>query len=99
MFLHHLATIYAFRAVWQMPHYPWFVRAPLTFHTFLIAFPYSKWMHAPYGAIMVIFMLGLTQKPFYDAVPYRKCLQGFVIMVPALIILGLNSCDSNDLLY
>jgi hypothetical protein len=62
--IHHIATLFGFKNGWDMPHYPWFMCFPLGFHCVLIAFPYDKWLHAPYGLAMFCFVFGVFFEPF-----------------------------------
>ncbi len=71
MFLHHLATMYSFKNIWDMPHYSWFVMYPLAFHCFLIVFPYTLWLQYIYAIGLACFVWGLaTVEPFTQGRPY-----------------------------
>lgn len=65
MFLHHVATLFAILPAISIPHYPWFMTSVFSIHTFLIAFPYHKNLHAPYGVSLVFMLISFFRKPFY----------------------------------
>ena len=97
--IHHAATLYGFRHVWNMPLYPWFVVFPLAFHCVIIAFPYEKWMHPLYGVGLVCFLIGVLTEPFKRAKAYYYVRSTFIMITPGLLMMSRYNCDTNDLLY
>lgn len=64
MFLHHIATIFAILPALSIPHYPWFLTSVFSVHTFLIAFPYDKLLHAPYAFSLIYMLFRFFTRPF-----------------------------------
>jgi hypothetical protein len=90
--LHHVVCVFAFKSVFIVHHYPWFIAGVPAYHTMLVAFPHFSLNNPLYLFFVFAWMYGCVQKPFRDLKFYKTL---FVItcalMVP-LVFLWWSSC-------
>jgi len=69
--LHHITSIIALPFVLVVPYWPWWWLGPGALHAVLLAFPEELWINYIYLTVIVIFHIGLYQKPWTNLSPYK----------------------------
>ena len=91
---HHLISIYFLPKVFRVRYWPWFWLGPAAIHAFLLAFPHELWLNYVYLASILLFQLGLYQKPWTHLKEYNQLKAGVFSIEIACFFLWLFICKN-----
>lgn len=99
MFLHHIVCIAGSYPLATIAHYPWFICAPLAWHTLIILNPYTTALHPPYGVLFILFLWGVCFDPWCRDWRCRWLVRTTVPIAAPLLMMSLEGCEENGLDY
>jgi hypothetical protein len=91
---HHIATLYGSFFIILAPYHPWFVLAPLTFHSLLLMFANIGVLKYIYITLVAIGYYGLGQKPFDNKLVYQRIRFSVILLIFPFLLFWLFSCDN-----
>jgi len=92
--LHHMVSVYGSRHWYNVTYYPWFMYAPLTFHSLLVVYPNLGLLNYIYLMLLIIWYYALGQKPYKCREGYQKVQSCGLLLLPVILLLWLFSCDN-----
>ena len=93
--IHHIFTVFSFKAVSFVDHYTWYIIGPTAFHTVLVALPDIPINYPVYLFFVGAWMYNLSFKPHYDTIVGRvMCWCAIPLMIP-IAVLYFGNCMSD----
>lgn len=93
---HHIVALIGTPYVITMPHYPWFVLFPYSWHSLLLMFPSVKSLNYAYVAVILLKVRMLHTEPWCLYRHYRIYrLVCYMMMAGPLVMLWYNRCSNN----
>ena len=82
-FAHHLSTIFAFKSIFVLDYYTWFLMGPMSYHPVLVVFPETGiFGNAVYVFFFAAFLYHMIQPTYWK----RKVTRTLAIMSVAMLI-------------
>jgi hypothetical protein len=93
--LHHIFTLFSFKSIFVIDHYPWFLAGPTAYHPMLVVFPHFALNNAIYLSCIGAWMYNLRMQPTYWNTRIGKSLFyiSWALMIP-IAMLWLGNCMS-----
>ena len=90
--IHHIFTVFSFKSIFVVDHYPWFLAFPPAYHTVLVAFPKFPLNNPIYLLSVVTWMYGLLHEPFWSRKLYKSLFFISVLLMLPIATLWWWSC-------
>jgi len=91
---HHIISLMYLPYLYHVRYWPWFWVGPGALHAFLLAWPEELWMNYIYLIVILIFQIGLYQKPWTNIKEYSKMKSGIFLIECACFFLWFFVCKN-----
>ena len=92
--LHHIMTLFSFKSIFIVDHYPWFLAFPTAYHAMLVVFPNFPLNNPIYLLSVATWMYNLTRKPYWETKIGRALFYSSVLLMIPIVMLWWRSCMS-----
>ena len=89
--IHHVFTVFTFKCIFIIDHYPWFIIFPTAYHTMMVVFPNFVLNNPIYLTSVGLWMYNLMANPFGKRLVNRALfIFSCILMIPIAMLWWAN---------